>query len=286
MTYNIFKIIALILNWSPFLHISKDSNFGSVDNLSEIRFSFLAIPLGNNKYYLLSVIKDTITHKWKIEIYKRLKFYDICKRESQNEIDRKTIDYKNTIRHLSDKNIDIMIDFLKEKYNQNENRKSTVYNKMNNYAAINLAHITFIGYLLTELSNIKNHNHFFYIFLIAFILSCLYTLNYSLFIKFGLSIKNFARSSFKDLKANPISKELAACYYTDWYSSKNEVHIISSIVYNIEEYCIRGITSSVLLWILILTNASLQNKISSTTSGYVNDSIIVSKTNCLFNNFF
>lgn len=161
MVYNLLKVIALILNWSPCLHISEDSNFGSVDNLTMIRLSFLAIPLGNNKYYFLSVIKDTATHKWKIQLYKCLNFYDICKIESQNEIDGKTIVYKNTILHLSDENINIQIVLLKEKYNQNENRKSTVYNKMNNYAAINLAHIAFIGYLLTELSNIKNHNSFF-----------------------------------------------------------------------------------------------------------------------------
>lgn len=122
--------------------------------------------------------------------------------------------------------------------------------------------------------------------MIIFILSCLYTINYSLFIKFGLSIKSFTRSRFKDLKANPITRELAACYYTDWYSSKDEAYIISSIVYNIEEYCIRGLTSSALLWILIFTNSNLQNKNTSTTSGYINESIIASKTNHLFNNSF
>jgi hypothetical protein len=278
MAFNILKIIAPILNWSPFLHISEDFNFGSVDNLIAVRLSFLAIPLGSNKIYLLSFVKDA-TNKWNFEIHKCLNFYAVCKKEDQSQIDHKTSSYKTLIESHTEEQIKFQIDFLKEKFNQNQSRKSTLYNKINNYTAITLVYLGFTGYLFSELLSLKIDNIYFYNCLwIMFSLSVIYTLNLFIFIKFALSIQAYIRSKFGDLKNDPTDKQLAASYYTDWYSSANEAQIISSIVCNIEEYFTRSLVVTVLLWLCMVGNNNWLNKISSATPSYENQYLIVNKS--------
>lgn len=279
MAFNFNQRIAQILNWSPFLHVSEDSSFGSIVNLVSIRLSLLAIPLGNNKFYLLSFVKNGV-NKWEFEIYKCLKFYDVCKNEDQSQIDIKTESYKNLIATHEDEKIRFQIDLLKDKLNQNQNRKSTVYNKLNNYAAIALVYIGFIGYLFTELLSIKINNIYFknsYWLIFAFLI--LLSFNFFSFVQFGLSIKAFVRSKFSDLKNDPTEKQLALSYYTDWYSSKNEADIISSIICNIEEYFKRSLVITILLWLCIVINNNLTSKTFSKIISHENQYLIVNDSN-------
>lgn len=279
MAFNIFKIIAFISNWSPVLHISEDSNFGSVDKLSRVRLSFLAIPLGKNKFYFLSLVKDEVINKWKLEIYKCLNFYSVCKKEDQSQIDTKVNSYNAQIGNQLDiDNLKIQIDFLKDKFNQNQERKSILYNKINNYTAIVLVFLGFIGYLLTELLNLNFYKINYYIYWIMFVLLIIYTLNLSLFVKDGLSIQAYIRSKFGDLKNNPTYKQLALSYYTDWYSSKNESQILSSIVCNIEEYFSRSLFITILLWFCIIINKNWPSMAYSTTLNYKSEYLIVNNS--------
>lgn len=279
-------IIAKLLNWSPILHISEDNKFGFIDNLTnKLRVSIFSIPFGDNKLYFLSWIKPNTGDKWNFEFCKCLRFYDIVKKESQSEIDNKTEAYKIFIEDHSDEEIDHQADFLKEKTNENQDRKSSAYNKINNYAAINLVHIGFIGYLFTEILNIKNYSTFSYLFYVIIGFSFVYTLNYFLFIKLGLSVKTFVRSTFKDLKENPTAKQLATNYYTDWYASKNDAEVMVSIVCNIEEYFIRSICVTFVLWACIIVNNNWLHETVSEVFSYESENLINDKIKDYFINY-
>ena len=309
MAFNIVSVLN-ILNWSPLLRTSNDYNFDSIGNSganrtfiiggsisplkAKDRISLLAIDFGENKYYVCSFVRNDANNKFDFKCFENLNFYTFCKKTSQNEVDLKTMAYKDFIVNASHTDImlDIQTDFLKEKFNQNKDIKSTTYNKINNYVSINLAHIAFIGYIFTEILSIKNHNNFYYSFLVLFSIAFLYTVNYSLLLKSGLSVKPLIRSTFKDLKQKPTNKQLATSYYTDWFSSNNEQHLLASIVCNIEVYFIRSLVLTILSWLtLTLLNTGLQNmdsrnEIPLSVPGYVNESLLENKISYFLDKIF
>jgi len=87
-----------------------------------------------------------------------------------------------------------------------------------------------------------------------------------LFIKSGLSIKGYIRSTFKDLKKQPTFQQLSLNYYTDWYSTNNEAQVITSLVRNIEKYFIRSFVLSILILLAIFLNEFIQINSTNNTN--------------------
>lgn len=302
MAFNIISVLRF-LNWSPLLHVSNDDNFDSIENLSTTRtfitscsimpfkdkdrISLLAIELGERKFYICSFLRNDSSNSFCFKLFECLSFYGICKKFNKNEIDLKAKKYRNLISRTGydDKKISIQVEFLKEKFNQNKDIRSFIYNKINNYLSINLAHIAFMGYLFTEILSIKDQNSFYYFFLVIFGMTCLYVVNNSFFIWSGLSVKSFTRSTLKELKADSTNIQLATNYYTDWIASKNETEILASILRNIEKYFIRGIVFAILSWLILITGLK-KNETPLSTNGYVNESFIESKKFYFFDNIF
>jgi hypothetical protein len=287
MAFKFLEKIMLAMNWSPFLHISNDRNFGSINTVNKARttsagsilengdrISLLSLEFGSKKCYFISL--TIVSGKLKFQIYKFLKFYDVLEKYDISHIDNKADRYKNHIISQNIEQLNIQIDFLKEKFNENQSRISGVHDKITNYSAIVLVYIGFVGYLLTELIKIKKYSSNFYeISWAIFFVLVVYSLNLIGFIQFGLSVKSYARSKFSDLKNSPTSIQLAVNYYTDWYSEKNQADIISSVVSNIEIYYIRSLFVSFLLWLIIFLNSNgFLEKASSFISAYENEKLI------------
>lgn len=286
----------LTLNWSPFLHISNDINFGSINTTNAARasstglmlkdgdrISLLSLEFGARKFYFVSLA--IAAGKIRFQLFKCLRFYDVLKKYDIAHIDKKTLLYKNHIRRHTEEQRNIQIDFLKEKFNENQSRISGVHDKITNYSAIALVYIGFVGYLLTEILKIKSYSSGIFIASwIIFSILVIYTLNLICFIQLGLSVKSYVRSKFLDLKNAPTSIQLAANYYADWYSERNHADIISSIVSNIEFYYFRSLFVSFLLWLLILLNCNDLIK-PPPSSVYENERLINRMANEVLINF-
>ena len=109
--------IGRILNWSPILHISSDSDFGSYNgNNSDIRFTLLTLSLGQNKHYVISLFKSGTT--WKFNLFKRLNFFDVCPITPQKDINDKSSKYVQAYSSgnvKDDEKLKLHIELLKEK---------------------------------------------------------------------------------------------------------------------------------------------------------------------------
>lgn len=125
------------------------------------------------------------------------------------------------------------------------------------YSAIYTAYIAFQVFLLTQAIEFLSADK-------PFVLKCTlsvvlfgsiyYSINCGLFIYSSLKLKGFFRSTLKDLKQNHSLIKLAAAYYFDWFSLKNESDVITSIVSNIQKYFFRSLIASVIALSLTLTS--------------------------------
>lgn len=251
---NILFVIIWILSRCPLISITLDKNFHEIcrrdlksfNDLKNFRYSLISLGFGVVKIYLCTYKKNE-----KFKFIKILKLEDIEKIPTEKEVNNKTEIYNTHIESLSEKDINIEIDFLKYKIDEEEDRKSISTNKMNTYTAIVLVVIPllsnwFIGNYY-KANNILSQTS---LFAIAY---CM--LNITLYILNFYVVRAFARSCFKDLKlsSNHIAK-LAKSYYEDWYNIKSEADFIVTFVRNVERYikCV-----SLGLLILLFSSSSI-----------------------------
>lgn len=250
-----------ISNWSPILHASSDSQFGSIVEGRPDRFSLLGLSLGKRKLYIISFKNDHASYKFNLIF--NLKFDSLCKISSESEVNDKVNSYKEELSTKSDDSIRNEIDFLKYKISLNKSRTVSGYNKTNIYTAIILVYTGFIAFMLEKVIDFSTNNPIYnYLTYVVVILAIYYLFNCVLFIKSALSIKGYTRSAFRDIRKDSGIKNIASAYYTDWYSTYNESQVTTSVVANIEKYFTRSFLMSIFLWIILLavTHFSLPNK--------------------------
>jgi len=259
------KIILLISNWSPLLHSSNDCLFGSLGESDPDRYSLIEFSLGKRKLYFVTFFKSN--NRYHFKLYDQINFDAICKINTEEEMQEKIDAYSNEIKDKNDDLINIHIFFLKDKIGMNQTRIVSAYNKINSYTAITLAYIGFIVFLVNKvIKSDESIIYFQWVVFVLMILSIYYTANCVLFIKSGLSIKGYIRSTFKDLKKQPTFQQLSLNYYTDWYSTNNEAQVITSLVRNIEKYFIRSFVLSILILLAIFLNEFIQINSTNNTN--------------------
>lgn len=250
MSSFLVKTFFQILNWSPILHASKDSQFGSIDKGMPNRFSLLGLSLGKRKAYIFSFVKSQ--ESLDFEVFYHLNFDSLCEIKSESDVNSKVDSYQE---YLSDKGDDLIrnqVEFLKDKISLNQSRTASGYNKTNSYTAIVLVYMGFIAYLLGQVVNLSGSGILTqYSVYTLTLLSIYYAFNSTLFIKSALSIKGYIRATFRDLKEDSSLQKLACAYYTDWYSTSNESQVITSVVANIEKCFTRSFVMSLFVWIIL-----------------------------------
>jgi hypothetical protein len=265
------NIFFQVLNWSPILHASIDSQFGSIDQGYPNRFSLFGLSLGKRKFYIFSLVKtEDLFH---FNFFDHLNFDSMCEIKSESDVNEKADSYQECISEKSDDLVRNQIEFLKDKISMNQSRTSSGYNKTNSYTAIVLVYMGFIAYLLGQVTNLPSENILSrYAVYILIFLAVYYAYNCTLFIKSALSIKGYTRSKFQKLKENSSVQKLASAYYTDWYSTNNESQVITSVVANIEKYFTRSFVMSLSVWIILFMGEqsySLTKEVTNQSGEYL-----------------
>lgn len=250
MVSKLLTWIGKVLNWSPILHVSSDSDFGSFDgSKDDFRLSLLTLSLGQNKYYFISASFNN--NEWRVNIFHNLDFFNVCPISTEKEIEMKNSAYIDSFNDRAEETDEIVkrhIELLKEKITQNRTRISNSFTKLTGYRSLVLALSGAGVYLLTEILKSRAIDMYLGISSTFLLLFILYGLSAFLQITFALKIKAFVKSSFKEFKDNPTSIELAKSFYTDFVSLNNESQIIVSITKNAEKYFNRSFIVLILAW--------------------------------------
>lgn len=262
--YKKLSLALILFNFLPFFHISNDDNFGSYNNYKKARFSLLSIPLGKNIFYLLSIRKGKNTLNY-FFIY-RISFDRIQKRITHGKVDQHVNNYKNYSLIATNEQLEKQEEFLKFRISENTSSLYSLHNKVSFYSTIGLALLGFLGFLLTEIVNIKTFLDIKWLLYSLWGLSFVYAANLVLFVMPAIAVGSFYKSSFSDLRKNSERAALCTSFYRDWYDIRDAVRYYASLVKNIEKYLYLLIGSCILTWICIFI---LNNFLSYTYDYYI-----------------
>jgi hypothetical protein len=184
--------------------------------------------------------------KRRLGLFRLLRFSELNLLESQQTIDKQTTDYRNRTETLTDKQLDIQYEFLKERFNNNEDAKSSLETRLASHITSYFALVGFYGYILTL---ILPHSPVSWIAQFVFGCGCLFMIACGAFIWSSLQVKGVVRSTFKDLTADASPRTQAVLAYTNWYASRQEVRALASQVKNVESNMILALCIAVPLWI-------------------------------------
>lgn len=239
------NFIFLVLHWTPFFHVSCDDFFGRYQSGCRRRYSLLAIPVGEVKFYFITL------HGGALKFFHVLKLSSISPPVLQGEVDQKTADYSVVVKSLKDDEIAIQYEFLKEGFNNNCTSRSSMETKVSSYASTYLVLVAFYAYIFNEVWGLSGVEYFsaMGLFLIGLfpLISC------GLVVLSFFRISGVVRAAFSDIKASghatPASQ--VALAYTNWYASKGENRALASYVKNIESYMAGALVLVFFLWIYI-----------------------------------
>ncbi|KAB7895994.1 hypothetical protein GA565_08330 [Rouxiella sp. S1S-2] len=277
--------LAKIFNCSLLLHVSHDMNFDTVDgknNFRDFRISFLQIPLGEKILYFLTykIIGTTVFSRKNFKFFYSLKFDSIQKRIGSQCIDTLVKQYEQNVSSKLELNqLNQQEAFLTQRISECNDSISNVYNRISYYLTIMLAFFGVITYLFTVNFNceflIIQTIYYYLILIIIFD-----NISLAFFIKKGLSVNSFHRSSFKDLRTDSGSDALAKSLYRDWTASKNDTEYFVGILKNSEKYMYRIIV----IGIITLSLSYIPQVVKPSNSG--NNIIIESHSNYPTNSLY
>lgn len=225
-------ILIYLLSRSPMLSLTLDKSFHNVSNKNfqykELRISLFSMGIGCIKIYFITFKKED-----GFKFIKVLKLSDIKKIPTKETIEEKVNIYKQHVSQKENDKIQIEIEFLKYKIENEETIKNNAANKISNYTAIMLV---FIPLIIS--GGIKLANNLSTSFKLIFWTIIIYNLeNIVMYILDFLKVKAFYRSAFSELKnCSKHLQKLAESYYEDWYSIKSEAPLFVTYVLEIERY--------------------------------------------------
>lgn len=234
-------------NYIPIFHLSSDDLFGAYSSSNEKRFSIICIAIGKYKVYIITFFKN------KFNFLHVVNFDSLTKIPNQEEVDQKTNDYVSAQSENSEEKIKIQYEFLKEAYNNNSEVKSSLETRVASYMTAYFVLLGFLAYLFNEIWKLKPEGTFKYLFFLV-VMAGLFLSSAGIFIWSFLRVKSTTRSTFKDLRLNTCTLQLAASAYTNWYASKGENNSLASHVKNIESNIFIALVISVFLWFFVLQN--------------------------------
>ena len=257
--YKLGLFFCWILNLSPILHISRDKEFDSITQLTELRISIFSLPWGDKHLYFISLSKKNGFERFLV-----LRVSDLQPSRSQKDL----VKYKSNFLYLND-NADglksqLRMDFLKHKNTDCQNSINTLNNKVNSYIAIALVYAGLCTFLFKSLLDLPVSTISLVMWAI-FTLSVIFLVNVLVLLRRYLQVKAVAKSKFSSFKESPEWKTLAASIYIDWLTSQEEQTAAATLVKNIEKYFIRSVALSAFL--LIATALQPYNWLLTEQSG-------------------
>lgn len=232
-----------IFNLSPILHISRDKEFDSITQLSELRISIFSLPWGDKHLYFISLTKHN-----GFELFSVLRVSDLQPSRSQEDL----VKHKSDFLYLNDDadglKSQLRIDFLKHKHTDCQNSINTLNNKVNSYIAIALVYAGLCTFLFKSLLELPVSTISIVMWAI-FVLSVIFLVNVLVLLRRYLQVKAVAKSKFSSFKESPEWKTLAASIYIDWLTSQEEQTVAATLVKNIEKYFIRSVALTTFLLI-------------------------------------
>lgn len=246
-----------ILNWIPIFHLSCDEFFGAYRKGGKRRFSFAAISLGRRKVYLISWANK------KFSLLEVLRFDEICRDMPQADVDLAADLFANDIKGQNDTDLSLQYEFLKERFNTNENSKSSIETRVSAHITTYLALLGVYGYVVTLLLRESGWPARISWGIVVF--GCVFLVAAANFMWPLLQVKGVTRSTFSDLRKSPTLLNQARLAYINWYASQDEMRIRSSQAKNAELNIILALFVSIPLWIfvqffVVQTNADLVNR--------------------------
>lgn len=241
--YKLRLFFCWILNVSPIFHISRDSEFDSITQLTQLRFSVLSLPWGDKHLYFISVTKEK-----GFEVISILRISDLQPPRSLEKLE----EYKSKFLELNDDadglKSQLRIDFLKHKNTECQNSINTLNNKVNSYIAIALVYAGLCTFLFKSLLDLPVSTVSIVMWGI-FALSVICLVNVLVLLRRYLQVKAVSKSMFSSFKDSPDWKRLAEGIYVDWLTSQEERTAAATLVKNIEKYFIRSVVFSTFLLI-------------------------------------
>jgi len=244
-----------LLNWLPIFHLSADQNFGTIEkdyDLKEtkkmgMRFSLIYLELGALKYYF-------ITYSFKKRKFAMKQVFSIDQyfqtEETMNRINKACEKQRNHLENLENSSeIELEINFIKYKMEQQEGREAKSSEKMNTYNYLFLvlapATITFWLYFISYGFNI----YFDFMIGIVFVYDLV---NIYFYIMQFNKVRSFTRTKYGTIK-NAKNKliEIALGYYEDWQKIKDEADELVSYPKNLQHKFNRLLLLLVICGILI-----------------------------------
>ncbi|MDP9651594.1 hypothetical protein [Paraburkholderia caledonica] len=236
------NFLLALLNQIPVIHVSCDDAYGAYRPGLPRRYSMLVLVCGSAKFYLFTI------YNRRLGLFRLLRFSELNLLEPQKTIDKLTADYRDTTEYLTDEQVNLQYEFLKERFNNNEDAKSSLETRLASHITSYFALTGFYGYILTMLLPPSPGA---WLAWFVFGCGCLFMIACGAFIWSGLQVKGVVRSTFKDLAADISSRTQAALAYTNWYASRQEVRALASQVKNVEMNMILALCIAVPLWIAV-----------------------------------
>ncbi|MDD9156291.1 hypothetical protein PVK64_08835 [Aliivibrio sp. S4TY2] len=240
--YKLGLFFCWILNISPVLHISRDEEFDSISQLTDLRISILSLPWADKHLYFISRTKEK-----GFEIFSVLKISNLQSPRSRKELQECKSKFSELTDDASGIKSQLRIDFLKHKSMDCQNSINTLNNKVNSYIAIALVYAGLCTFLFKSLLKLPVSTISLVLWGV-FSLSVIFLINVLVLLRRYLQVKGAEKSMFSSFKEFPDWKTLAEGIYIDWLTSQEEQIAAATLVKNIEKYFIRSVAlSSVLL---------------------------------------
>lgn len=242
-----YKLFLFLLNLTPIINISNDENFGSLDNFDNFRVSFFTLHFGTFIFHLisLSICKKPFT--FKLDLIRKI---TICSVPSYKLIldENKINQFNKSILNKDDKELDILIEFIKEKLSAAREPLSISNDKIIANLSILTAYAAFVGYLSNE--SIKINMTSWHIVILSLTLILLFQ---SFFVIFnGIGTRAISKSTVKSLIESTSKLTVAKNYYYDLIHTIRSSNLLSTSVLNARKFLIALLISSLILFIFTI----------------------------------
>ncbi|EHX5858027.1 MULTISPECIES: hypothetical protein [Enterobacteriaceae] len=240
MLNKLLFLLMKALNSSPLFHISADDNFDTIEknNFSvgqEFRLTFLALSFGTIKIYLITCTFIANPFKWKgISLSYQISFDTVQKRKSPSILEAQMTEYENvTLKNIDDEKRAKQEEFLKLRTAENNDSLNSIFNKVNYHTTIILAYAAVLVYAYTKLIELPITATTTLIYYLA-ITNLLNMFDLMFLLKRIVSISDFTRSTFKELRSCNEKYSLAKSLYFDWAASTDDVKYFAGLAKNSE----------------------------------------------------
>lgn len=136
--------LCYLFNQLPLFHISQDERFDSIENISDLRFSFIAFPWGDKYLYIASFLFTLKKFEWG----KCLRLSDIQPPMELSELNKKVDAFYELTKKTAEEDSKLRIEFLKHKNEECKSSLNVLNNKVNSYIAVVLVYAVFFDPVL------------------------------------------------------------------------------------------------------------------------------------------